>query len=183
MKATLIRAFVIFHKRACQGQVRAWIIGRGLYQVPSGGNLFTKSVLTAALSSTPSATNWNRMKIELTDLVPKSLFRAAERKTIAALDAMSYLIDVEVLGCVATRAEHLLRDVTFNGMPGKAWLESRIALPPFVLPTVRAGPGVPDQRHIAIQGMLQEAPLVSSLPLLCFACSRSTFGRSLVASH
>jgi len=38
------------------------------------------------------------MKVELTDLVPVLLFRPAERKIVAALDAVSGFIDVEALG-------------------------------------------------------------------------------------
>jgi len=121
--------------------------------------LFSKSVFSPALSSAAMATNWDGVKVELTDFVPELLLRSAEDEIVAALYAGSTLVNVEILGHVTETTENLLRDVPLNRTIRKAGLERWIALPPLIRATV-GNDALPDPRHIAIKRMLQPAPLV-----------------------
>src|SRR4030095_6973228 len=103
-------------------------------------------------------------------LVPVLLFAPCEDEVVPALNAAVPLVDVEVLGRVARRAEVLPRDVPFHGVARQRRLVRRVALPPLVRLAGDCG-AVPNERHAAVQRMLTPSAPVAALLRLPFLAS------------
>src|SRR5262245_49851084 len=131
-QVSLSGALMVFDDGSSQRQMGGRIGGLRPDPGLGSGDPLPECVFRASLAPATETADGNRAKVELECLVPVLLLGGPKHERRAALDALTRLIDVEVLRHVMRGAEHLLVDIPPNSAPGKRWLVPRIVAPPGV---------------------------------------------------
>jgi hypothetical protein len=130
--------------------MRAWI-GRSFpRRLPRTSNLLPHRMVSPLQSAAALTAYRKRVKVELARLVPILLLRPAERKPRTALHTCPRFVDVEILGNMASAAEHLLGNVAGNSAFRDTRREGGIVLPPLRGSAISTDRRMPNQWDIPV---------------------------------